>query len=698
MKSKAHIYMANLIMDEVKKNGRVKIRETEYAVPTKVLEVIKKYPDFVRAGSVGPDFFPDLITGQMDIHPKNSGEILKLMWDVLATMKEGVDYDQAFAFYLGYTLHYACDMFSHYYINEYAGGFFPAIEDIASFKFPILEIDKQKLSIILKHITIETYLDQKVKKQNFSIEIPSKYLMRCFGTIEAWENIGKIVPQSNYEFLRIMVNEYSLALKSSKNVDSRKSQELQERITTWMKEWEKFAQDSVSGNKHNFDKILDIIRKTPTDDGTIKLAQFLIFLYQIEQSPLPTIIDILNGSYLNPLTWIEKGAELTFYKSVLKALYEQDGEKKDTPNTIKGCKEELHDLIFKYATKPETILDESLLFESLRKQKNCAKLTDYFNNEWGNFGELIDCQSQTFDVFRHCLNMGKLCLVGNENLIKIGEQYNAKDCSSIFKDGVLTHRVSKINVFIKVADEARAGSNYDTHLTIVHKSGSEKYYLDSKVNDFRMGHEYTYQINLDRSIGINDFKEFKLGCDFTVHSAKFIVDRIIITDIDSGAILASANYSVIQRDKPLVISVNGNVSVPTVPTLSKLDVFISTPDEAGGWTNADVEFLTITNKTQKFGPMTLPIMYSNLLDKPGKNDFRRGSSETYEVYLKDPVKIEDLKQFALTVKYNKFTISKMIVKDGLKNITLAEVGRNVIKSDDGLYISLNPNELLKKYK
>ena len=205
-------------------------------------------------------------------------------------------------------------------------------------------------------------------------------------------------------------------------------------------------------------------------------------------------------------------------------------------------------------------------------------------------------------------------------------------------------------------------------------------------------------INLNRSIGINDFKEFKLGCDFTLHSATFIIDKIIITDIDSGAILASANHSVIQRGKPLVISVNGNVSAPTVPTLSKLDVFISTPDEAGGWTNADVSFYTITNKTKKVGPIQIPVAYSKLLDKPGKNDFTKGSSETYEVYLNEPVKIEDLKQFALTVKYNKFTISKMIVKDGLKNITLAEVGRNIIKSDGGLYISVNPNELLKKYK
>ena len=693
MKSKAHIYMANLIMDEVKTNGQVKIGETEYAVPTKVLEVIKKYPEYVRAGSVGPDFFPDLIIGQMDIHPKDSGKFIKLMWDELTTMKEGSDYDQAFAFYLGFTLHYACDMFSHYYINEYAGGFFPDITSALNVNFPCITINAHYLSIILRHITIESYLDNKVKKQDLSIKIPSNYLMRCFGTLESWDNIANIVPKNKYEFLRTMVDEYSKALKSSDNIDSRHSQEYQKRLITWMNEWQKFAEDSVLGREHNFDKILDIIRRLPINDGLIKIAQLLIFIYQIERSPAPIIMDILTGSYLNPLKWVEKGFELAFYQSLLTALYESDGVKKDPPKTTKNCKDELHKLIRDYVTDPARLLDNSALFASLRQQKKCQKLTEYFNKEWGNFGTATDCQSQTFDVFRRCLNMGKLCLVGNNNLIKIAEKYNAGDYSNIFKDGVLKHKVSKISVYIKVANEVGAGANSDVHLTIYQKDSSRKrYQLDSKENDFRIGSEKTYTINFDKKVGINDFDLFELGCDFTSHKAELVIEKMIVKDVDSGDTILDVNRYVIIRGRPLKIKVNGD------PTISKLNVFISTPDEAGGWTNADVEFLTITNKTQKFGPMTLPIMYSNLLDKPGKDDFRRGSSETYEVYLKDPVKIEDLKQFALTVKYNKFTISKMIVKDGLKNITLAEVGRNVIKSDDGLYISLNPNELLKKYK
>ena len=177
MKSKAHIYMANLIMDEVKTNGRVKIGETEYAVPKKVLEVIKNYPEYVRAGSVGPDFFPDLITGQMIIHPTDSGKIINLMWDELTTLKEGANYDQAFAFYLGFTLHYACDMFSHYYINKYAGGFFPDISSIVDEETSFAQ-KKEAISIILKHITLESYMDQKIMDKRTSMNIPKKYLMR----------------------------------------------------------------------------------------------------------------------------------------------------------------------------------------------------------------------------------------------------------------------------------------------------------------------------------------------------------------------------------------------------------------------------------------------------------------------------------------------------------------------------------------
>ena len=703
MKSKAHIYMANLIMDEIKKNGRVKIGETEYAVPTKVFEVIDKYPNFVRAGSVGPDFFPDLLVGQMVIHSKESGEFLKLMWDELTTMKEGTDYDQAFAFYLGFTLHYACDMFSHYYINKYAGGFFPSFSIFTDNGVSYSQ-KKEAAYIILKHITLESYMDNKIKDLETSMNIPKKYLMRCFGTIESWQRINSIVynnpniEPSGFNLLHGMVKEYSDALKSSKNIVSKKSQELQERIDVWMTEWQNFVVQSVAGKgrEYDFSRIEKIIRKVDISGDGIDLVQAFIYLHQISHGPLPIIHKILTGKYLDPMYWIGQGVQLGVYQTTLKIIYESIGRKDAVPKSKEKCKEEFRNIILDAITDSEKLINSSL-FEGYN--------TDHFDKEWGNFGEAKDCQSQTFNVFRHCLNMGKLCLVGNNNLIKIGEKYKPKqiplgfkDGSNIFKDGVLTHKVSKIKVKIKVADEYRAGTDYDTHLKVIHKNGYTKYYIDSKGNDLERGHEYTYQIIFDYSIALNDFKEFELGCDYTLHSAEFIIDGIVITDIDSDVVLACAGHSVIQRGKPLTIRFNGNSSTSTVPTISKLDVLINVPDEDGAWTRADVEFTAETNKIVNVGPFQCRIAACmKILNNPGL-DFKRGSSSTYEIYLSEPVKIEDLRKFILSVKYNSFIISKIIVKDGLKNITLAERGREVISSENSLIIPLDPNELLEKYK
>lgn len=560
MKSRAHIYMANLLMSEVEKNGRVKIGDYNYAVPEKICEVLKKYPEYVRAGAIGPDFFPDLIMGQVDIHTKNSGKFLELMYEELTTMRQGAAYDQAFAFYIGFTMHYACDMFSHYYINEYSGGYFPDIASIIKIKLPLVEVDAQKLGIILRHITIESYMDKKVAgdEKDFKIKIPANYLMRCFGTKEAWDKIKAkgIATNSNYQFLRIMVDEYSKALKSGKNVDSRKSQELQERIQVWMTEWQKFAQANVLGKKFNVDKIVDILRRVPSNDAAIQLIQLIIFIYQFEHSPAPVIIDILAGSYLNPITWVEKGMELAFYKALLQIMYNQTGEEHDIPNTINGCKKELHTIIFRYVTEPEKILNESKLFESLRKKTKSNKLTDYFDSEWGNFGKAASCQVQKFKTFRQCLNMGKLCLVGNNNLVKIANEYGAKDYSDVFKDGVFSVQVSKISVCIKVANKAGAGTNRDVHLTVIEKnSAKNKYYLDSKDNDFVVGHEKTYVINLKKKIGINDFKQFKLEVDFSTNTPKFVIDKIVIKDVDSGVTLASViKETAIKKDSPLLIA------------------------------------------------------------------------------------------------------------------------------------------------
>lgn len=690
MKSKAHIYMANLIMDEVKKNGRVKIGETEYAVPTKVFEVIDKYPNFVRAGAVGPDFFPDLLVGQMVIHSKESGEFLKLMWDELTTMKEGTDYDQAFAFYLGFTLHYACDMFSHYYINKYAGGFFPSFSIFTDNGVSYSQ-KKEAAYIILKHITLESYMDNKIKDLETSMNIPKKYLMRCFGTIESWQRINSIVynnpniEPSGFNLLHGMVKEYSDALKSSKNIVSKKSQELQERIDVWMTEWQNFVVQSVAGKgrEYDFSRIEKIIRKVDISGDGIDLVQAFIYLHQISHGPLPIIHKILTGKYLDPMYWIGQGVQLGVYQTTLKIIYESIGRKDAVPKSKKKCKEEFRNIILEAITDSEKLIN-SPLFEGYN--------TDHFDKEWGNFGEAKDCQSQTFNVFRHCLNMGKLCLVGNNNLIKIGEKYKPKqiplgfkDGSNIFKDGVLTHKISKILVTINVSNDSSV-VNCDVHLTIAMKNRDrERYYLDSLHNDFRKGKKYEYIINFDKKIAIDDIALITLGCDFTSWDAEFNIDRMTVEDMDSDEVLIDRSGIVVQRDKPFVKQFNYSSENPS---FYRLNIHTYTTNSDNG---QDVFFI-IKHKDGIEDKVELDNKDNNFIWHHG-DDFIK--TFNYAIY------VADLKEFVIDFPSEKYDLGlkNIVIKDAIRDITLAEVDKEyIINKNKPLVIPLDPNELLEKYK
>ena len=131
MKSKTHIYMANMILKEIKNTGAVSIESFgKYKLPSDIISAITKYPKAIRAGAVGPDFFPDMIVGQTVIHLSDSGKWLDRMEAELLSMSPNDPVrKEAYAFYLGFHMHYAGDMYGHDYVNGWAKGSFPDMMD-----------------------------------------------------------------------------------------------------------------------------------------------------------------------------------------------------------------------------------------------------------------------------------------------------------------------------------------------------------------------------------------------------------------------------------------------------------------------------------------------------------------------------------------------------------------------------------------
>ena len=164
-KPTTHVYLAERALEDALDNGKVTIERLdpatgkvtgvigEYAVDAAVLEALKKNPDRYRAGILGPDAFPDILTGQQVIHPPTnpdgSNRWLEYLWsnsDSSPAIK---------AFVTGYLTHAAGDMYGHTFINNFTGGAF-------TFQPP----DNAK-----KHILLESYIGKRVPDPTFSASI-----------------------------------------------------------------------------------------------------------------------------------------------------------------------------------------------------------------------------------------------------------------------------------------------------------------------------------------------------------------------------------------------------------------------------------------------------------------------------------------------------------------------------------------------
>jgi hypothetical protein len=132
-KPKTHIYLADLVLRDIK-NGKITLYKVdhvtgenlgvlgEYAVDQNLVDAITANRKIFNAGVLGPDAFPDIVTGQCSIHPQNSMDEGSNSWleHIWRKAQQGGAKERAFA--AGYLFHAAGDMYAHTYMNHFAGG------------------------------------------------------------------------------------------------------------------------------------------------------------------------------------------------------------------------------------------------------------------------------------------------------------------------------------------------------------------------------------------------------------------------------------------------------------------------------------------------------------------------------------------------------------------------------------------------
>ncbi len=179
-----HVHLAELVLQDACDDGQLTIFRVDgtdvigpigpFAVEAEILDSICTYKQYFRAGVIGPDAYPDILTGQRKIHPDLSRPV-STSWQAGATSGQGTSssgtdawlahlWQNAFpppnqrtsadqgpsawkAFVVGYLIHAAGDMYGHSYVNYWTGGPF----DLASDNAP-------------KHLLIESYIAKRTPR------------------------------------------------------------------------------------------------------------------------------------------------------------------------------------------------------------------------------------------------------------------------------------------------------------------------------------------------------------------------------------------------------------------------------------------------------------------------------------------------------------------------------------------------------
>jgi hypothetical protein len=162
-----HVYLTDVVLADALDNGKVTIYRVnyqtgeiigtigEYAVAPDILSALQTNAAQYRAGTVGPDGYPDLATGQQAIHPdpastgieKGTDAWLRHLWEQ-SNSPAYKDNPAVRAMTVGFLTHAAGDMYAHTFINNFTGG---------AFVFDPVEN-------ALKHVLLEGYIDKRLPK------------------------------------------------------------------------------------------------------------------------------------------------------------------------------------------------------------------------------------------------------------------------------------------------------------------------------------------------------------------------------------------------------------------------------------------------------------------------------------------------------------------------------------------------------
>ena len=133
--TRTHVWIAQEVINDLADNGKVTIAPFgEFDVDAALSDAILQNRRIYRMANIGPDGFPDVIGGQVTVHPgledgyidDNTTTLVRGWksdtWFKWVLQQSQTSQEKAFAY--GYLAHGAADVFAHTYVNMYSGDIF----------------------------------------------------------------------------------------------------------------------------------------------------------------------------------------------------------------------------------------------------------------------------------------------------------------------------------------------------------------------------------------------------------------------------------------------------------------------------------------------------------------------------------------------------------------------------------------------
>lgn len=154
-----HAWVGQQVINDLADDGKITVNingnPVAISVPADVVEsILNNQPDYLL-GNVGPDAVPDVLAGQILIHP---GSNVVGGWDTndwLAHMMAYRDHSpDASAFIYGVLGHASADVFAHTYVNQYSGDVFDLFSD------DLVDGFQDKGLVEERHFFLESYISK----------------------------------------------------------------------------------------------------------------------------------------------------------------------------------------------------------------------------------------------------------------------------------------------------------------------------------------------------------------------------------------------------------------------------------------------------------------------------------------------------------------------------------------------------------